>query len=106
MRNVRAVIQPGKHAQQTEATDGAPANELDQAVGRIGVGSDEHGAAGKFAVIESKKEAARFVPVAVFVTAKAKRSPAKLGNADEYAKQISKITERLKVAIGERAHVR
>ena len=59
---MRAAIQARQHAQQAEATNRSPTDEFDKAVGRIGIGSDKHGAAGVLAVVESEEKAAACIP--------------------------------------------
>jgi hypothetical protein len=91
MLDVRAVVKFWQHAQESEAANGAPADEFDEAVGRVGLRSDEHGAAGVLAVVEREEEAAALVPIFVVVAAKRERTAAELDYAQENAE---KITER------------
>src|SRR5271155_3479299 len=105
MFDVRAVVELREHAQQSDAADRPPADELDQAVGRIGLGRDKHRAAGKFAVAEGKKKAAALVPIFVFIASQTKGAAAQLNDADEDTEQIAEITERLEVAIGQRTNI-
>src|SRR5882757_1034536 len=103
---VRAVVESRQSAQQAQAPDGAPTNKFDVAVGRIGIGRDEHRAASVLAVVESEEERAAIVPLGVFIAAKRERPATQLRDAHEHAEQIPQRAERLEIAIGERADVR
>src|SRR5579863_4395613 len=83
MRDVRAVIELREHAQQPNSSDGPPAYKLDQAVRGIGLRSDEHRAAGEFAVVEGKKKAAALVPIFVVVATQPKRTSPQLHDTNE-----------------------
>src|SRR5713101_1719489 len=105
MMDVSAVVKFWQHAQEAEAADRAPADEFDESVGGIGVGCDEHGAAGVFAVVEGQEEAAALVPSRIVVTAKGESAAAELRNANEDAEKIAEGAERLEVAIGQSGHI-
>src|SRR4029077_10041560 len=105
MLDVRAVVKFRQHAQESEAANGAPADEFDQAVGGVGMRSDEHGAAGVLAVVEREEEAAALVPIFVVVAAKSERTAAELDYAQENAEEIAERTERLEVAIRQRCYI-
>src|SRR5258707_11753347 len=83
MANVSAVVEFGQHAEKTQAADGSPANEFDEAVGGIGVGRDEHRAAGEFAVVECEEQAAAGVPFLFVVGAQDQCAAVQLNNTDE-----------------------
>src|SRR5579863_7457841 len=102
MFEVAAVVESWQSAQSAEAADGSPADKFDQAVGRIGVGSDEHGAAGVFAVVEGEKQAAASVPLSFIVGTQMESAALELRQADENAEQIAEVAERLKRPVGER----
>ena len=59
---MRTAVQARQHAQQAEAANRPPADEFDEAVGRISIGSDKHGAAGVLAVVEGEEKAAASIP--------------------------------------------
>src|SRR5580698_5318939 len=105
MLDVRAVVELGEHAQQSDAADRPPADKFDQAVGGISLRGNEHRAAGEFAVAEGKKKAAAFVPFLVIVAPKAKSAAPQLNDAYEDSKQITKITERFEIAIRQRTYI-
>ena len=105
MLDVSAVVVSRKHAEKAEAADGAPANEFDETVGGIGLWGDEHSAAGVFAVVESEKEAATFVPVCVTVAAQGEGGATQLDHAGENSEQIADSTERLEHAVRESGNV-
>ena len=106
MFDVRAVIEFGKHAQQSDASDWPPAHKLDQAVRGIGLRRDEHRAASEFAVAERKKEAAALIPFLVIVATQTKSAAPQLNDAHKHTEQIAKIAERFEIAIGQSTHVR
>ena len=56
MFDVRTVVEFGKGSKQSDASDGSPADKFDEAVGGVGIGSDEHGAASVLAVVKSEKQ--------------------------------------------------
>src|SRR5882757_5049 len=103
---VRAVVESRQSAQQIQSPDGAPTNEFDVTVGRIGIGRNEHRAASVLAVVESEEERAAIVPFRVFITAKRERAATQLRDAYEHAEQIPQRAKRLEIAIGECANVR
>src|ERR1700693_2090494 len=105
MREVRAVIQLRQHAHQTEAPDGPPTDEFDQAVGGIGLWRDQHRAASVFAVVESEKEAAPLVPILVVVTAQRKGTPAQLNDARKNTEKIAELAQRFEEPIGQGANI-
>jgi len=101
MLQMAAIIEFGQIAEQAETADGAPAHELDETVGRIGIGSDEHGAAGVFAVVKGEEEAAAFVPFGFVVATKDKSASFELNDANENSEKIAEMAERFEDAIGE-----
>src|SRR5579885_79882 len=102
---VRTIIQLGQIAEQAEAADRTPANELDKSIRDVGVRSDQHFAAGVLGIVESKKEHAAFVPVLFVVASEREGAPAQRHNARKNAQQIAKRAERLQAAIGERRDI-
>ena len=100
-----AVVKFRQHAQESEATNGAPADEFDEAVGGIGVRSDQHGAAGVLAVVEGEKEAAALVPIFVIVAAQDEGAAAKLRYANENSEKVADRAEGLEATVGEGGYV-
>src|ERR1700722_15952185 len=88
MFDVRAIVEFWQQPQQTEAADRPPANEFNQAVGGIGIGSNQHGAAGEFAVIEGEEQAAAAVPIFVVIAAQDECAALELNDADENPEEI------------------
>ena len=76
------------------------------AVGRVGVRSDQHGAAGVLAVVEGEEQASSLVPVFVVIATKRENAAAQLCDAHEYPKQVTEMAESFEVTIGECAHIR
>src|SRR5579863_2437195 len=105
MFEVAAVVESGKSTQRAEAADRSPADKFNEAVGRIGVGSDKHGAAGIFAVVKGEEKAAPGVPLGFVIGSEMKRATLELRQADENAEKIAEVSERFECAIGERADV-
>src|SRR5271154_3664444 len=106
MFDVRAVIKLREHSQQSDAPNRPPAHKLDQAVRRIGLRRDEHGAAGEFAVAERKKKASAFVPLVVVIATQTKSAAPKLNDTHKHAEKIAEIAEGFEIAIGQSTHVR
>ncbi len=105
MFQVAAVIERRQIADEAEAADGSPADELNEAIGRIGVRSDQHGAAGVLAVVKGEKEAAAGVPLGFFVGTQMECAALELHQADEDSEQIAEMTQRFEGAIGECTNV-
>src|SRR5207245_9099705 len=82
---MRAAIQARQHAQQAEATNRSSADEFDEAVGRIGIGSDKHGAAGVLAVVEGEEKAAARVPFGFVIAAQDESAAFELYKSHEHA---------------------
>src|SRR5215470_19617361 len=105
MLDVRAVVETRKHAQQAKAADRAPAYKLDEAVGGIGFGRDEHGATSVLAVVEGKEKAAAVVPDGFVVRAQCEGTALQLNHTNEYTEQIAQAPKRLEKAIGDRGDI-
>src|SRR5262249_13332749 len=83
------------------AANRSPADELDQAVGWIRMGRDQHSAAGVFAVVEGEEQAGLFVPVFVVVATQRKGAAAQLRYSKKNAEQVAEMTERLEITVGQ-----
>src|ERR1700674_3024365 len=105
MLDVRAVVKFRGHTGKAQTADGAPADEFDEGVRGIGVGRDEHGAAGVLAVVEGEKETAAIVPTFLVVAAQSEGAAAQLRDANEDAQKIADGAEGFEVAIGQRCYV-
>src|SRR5262249_36402666 len=103
--DVRTVVEPREHTQQSQTADGAPADKFDEAVGGVGLGRDEHRATSVLAVVEGEKKTAPVVPDGFVVAAQRKSTALQLNHADKYAEQITQVAERLEHAIGNRADI-
>src|ERR1700686_345470 len=80
---VRAVIQRRQIANQPHSSDRTPPHIFNQSVIGGRVGGDHHCAAGKFAVIETKKQTGTPVELVLFIEAHRKRPPVKPCQAQE-----------------------
>src|SRR5258705_6359798 len=105
MFDVGAVVEFRQHAEQAETADRSPADEFDEAIGWIGVGRYQHGAAGEFAVVEGEKQAATGVPFLFVVGAQDEGATLQLRYADENTDQIAEMAERLENTIGDSADI-
>ena len=76
MPGMRAVIKCWQVADQTYTPNWSPADVFDQSVVGRGIWSNHHGAAGKFAVVESKKQAGPTVDARLSIDAQRKWSSA------------------------------
>src|SRR5579859_358623 len=100
MVDVGTVVELGQHAQKAKAADGAPADEFDETVAGIGIGRDEHGAAGVFAVVEGEEEAAAIVPVLLLVAAQGEGAASQLRDPYQDAEKVAERAQGLEVAVG------
>ena len=105
MSDVGAVVEFRQHAEKPEAADWSPANEFDETVGGIGVGRNQHGAAGEFAVVEGEEKAAAGVPFLFVIAAQDECAALQLRDADENAEEIAEMTEWLEDSVGESTDV-
>jgi len=105
MLKVSAIAETRQHAKSAPASDGSPADEFDKAIARIGVGSNEHGATGVFAVVEGEKKTAASVPFGFVIGAKNKGAAFELCEANQDSQPIAEMAKRLEDAVAERADV-
>src|SRR6266849_5220981 len=102
---VCAVVQRGQIVEQAEAADRPPTNELNQAVGSIGMRRNHHLAACEFAVVEAEKEAAAAVEFRGVVQTHGKSAAAQAHQPDQHTEEIPKLTERRAAAMRESSNV-
>src|SRR5271154_6014328 len=103
--HMRAIVKTRKQEQHFAAADRSPADELDQAVGGVGIRRDEHGAAGVLAVVEAEEETRAGVPFGFFVAAQRKGAARQPRQKDKDSEQITEMAERFEVTIREGRNV-
>src|SRR5487761_471172 len=106
MLDVRAIKKRMKIAEQSDAPDWPPANIFDQTVARIGLRSDHHFAARKFAIAEGKKQAAAPVEFCSGIGSQRKRAPVKTCQTRQHAQKIAEFAPAFEAPICDFRHIR
>src|ERR1700739_3868035 len=105
MLNMRTVVKARKISDQTQATDRSPANVFDETIVDVGMGSDHHGAAGKFAVAESDEQAGTRIEIFFVVGAHRERAAIETGQRQENRGDVSQLSPAAEMASAHRSHV-
>ena len=105
MLDVRAVVEPGQIADQTQPADRSPANVFDQTVVDLGLGGDHHGATGKFAVVEGEEQAGTAIEILFVVDPQRERTAVETGQRKENRSDVSELSPGAETASAQSGHI-
>src|SRR5882762_6917566 len=106
MVDVRAIIQSGQIANQSDAPNRSPADKLDQSVVYLSPWSDHHGAAGEFAVAESKEQTRPTINFLFAIYLQWKRPPSETCQANKDGRLVANLSPTAETASTQCSHIR
>jgi hypothetical protein len=105
MARVRAIVKSRQIADQAHASNGTPAHIFDQPIIGARIGRDHHSAASELAVVESQKQAAARVKIALLVDPHGKWTALQPRQTKENRKEVSAVAPSQKSPMPKRRHV-